>query len=61
VVLAVPLLVALKVAAEHIDGWRPVREFLSPSPQWRPLKITRPGESAKRARIVPPEHASRSA
>ena len=24
VVLAVPVLVALKVAAEHLEGWRPV-------------------------------------
>jgi predicted PurR-regulated permease PerM len=62
VVLAVPLLVALKVAAEHLDGWRPVREFLSPSPQWRPLKITQPdGSVSKRVRTVLSERVSRSA
>jgi hypothetical protein len=41
----VPLLVALKVAAEHLEGWHPVRDFLSPSPQWRPIKITRADDS----------------
>jgi predicted PurR-regulated permease PerM len=38
VVLAVPVLVALKVAGEHVEGWRPVCEFLSPNPRWRPLQ-----------------------
>lgn len=52
VILAVPLLVALKVAAEHVEGWRPVREFLSASPQWRPIKITRAeGSTSKRVQI----------
>jgi predicted PurR-regulated permease PerM len=62
VVLAVPLLVALKVAAEHLEGWRPVREFLSPSPQWRPIQISRPdGSTSKRMRIVVADRTSRSA
>ena len=60
VVLAVPLLVALKVAAEHIEGWRPVREFLSPNPQWRP--ISRPdSSSSKGVRFVPTGRVSKSA
>jgi predicted PurR-regulated permease PerM len=62
VVLAVPVLVALKVAAEHLEGWRPVREFLSPSPQWRPIKITRPnGAASKRAGIAFTNRVSGSA
>jgi predicted PurR-regulated permease PerM len=62
VILAVPLLVALKVAAEHVEGWRPVREFLTPSPQWRPIKISRSdGSTAKRVRIGLADRVSRSA
>jgi len=62
VMLAVPLLVALKVAAEHVEGWRPVRDFLSPNPRWLPIKITRSEDSAsKRMRIVPADRVSRSA
>jgi predicted PurR-regulated permease PerM len=62
VMLAVPLLVALKVASEHLEGWRPVREFLSPSPHWRPIRITRTeGVSAKRVRSVLADRVSRSA
>jgi len=60
--LAVPVLVALKVAAEHVEGWRPVRDFLSPNPRWLPIKITRSEDSAsKRMRIVPADRVSRSA
>jgi hypothetical protein len=59
--LAVPLLVALKVAAEHVEGWRPVREFLSPNPRWQPIKITRSeGSASKRVRIVLADRVSRS-
>jgi predicted PurR-regulated permease PerM len=50
--LAVPLLVALKVASEHLEGWRSVREFLSPNPQWRPIKIVRPDGSTSKMRVV---------
>jgi predicted PurR-regulated permease PerM len=35
VILAVPSLVALKVAAEHIESLRPVQEFLATNPRWR--------------------------
>ncbi|HSY08904.1 MAG TPA: AI-2E family transporter [Steroidobacteraceae bacterium] len=52
IMLAVPLLVALKAAAEHLEGWRPVLEFLSPNPQWRPIRFTRPdGAASPRASI----------
>ena len=59
VILAVPLLVALKVAAEHVEGWHPVRDFLGPSPQWRPIKITRAdGSTSKRVHIGLADRAS---
>jgi len=61
VVLAVPLLVALKVASEHLEGWQSVREFLSPNPQWRPLKITRPEGLASKVRVVLTDRVSGSA
>jgi len=62
VMLAVPLLVALKVAAEHLEGWRPVLEFLSPNPQWRPIRFTRTeGATSKRVRILRADRVSRSA
>jgi predicted PurR-regulated permease PerM len=62
VMLAVPLLVALKVASEHVEGWHAVREFLSPNPRWRPIKITHPEDSAsKRTGIVLADRMSRSA
>jgi predicted PurR-regulated permease PerM len=62
VMLAVPLLVALKVAAEHVEGWSSVRAFLSPNPQWRPIQLTRSeGSPAKRVRVVLPDRVSRSA
>jgi predicted PurR-regulated permease PerM len=62
VMLAVPLLVALKVASEHLEGWRPVREFLSPSPHWRPIRITRTeGVSAKGGGVGLADRVSRSA
>jgi predicted PurR-regulated permease PerM len=62
VMLAVPLLVALKVAGEHVEGWRPVREFLSPNPRWQPIKITRSeGSASILVRIVLANRVSRSA
>jgi predicted PurR-regulated permease PerM len=62
VALAVPLLVALKVAAEHLEGWRPVLEFLNPNPQWRPIKIARSeGSTSKRVPIGLADRVSRSA
>jgi predicted PurR-regulated permease PerM len=63
VMLAVPLLVALKVASEHVEGWQSVRAFLSPNPKWRPIQLTRPEGSAtkQRVRMVVPDRVSRSA
>jgi predicted PurR-regulated permease PerM len=63
VMLAVPFLVALKVASEHLEGWRPVREFLSPNPKWRPIRFTRSegSMSNRRVHIVLADRASRSA
>jgi predicted PurR-regulated permease PerM len=61
VVLAVPLLVALKVASEHLEGWHSVREFLSPSPKWRPVKIKRGDGSTAKVPVVLTERNSRSA
>jgi predicted PurR-regulated permease PerM len=61
VVLAVPLLVALKVASEHLEGWHSVREFLSPNPKWRPIKITRPDGSTSKVPVVLADRVSRSA
>jgi hypothetical protein len=53
VMLAVPILVALKVAGEHVEGWRPVCEFLSPNPRWHPLQVGHPeGPVAKAVRQV---------
>src|SRR5580700_100710 len=51
VMLAVPLLVALKVASEHVEGWQSVRAFLSPNPKWRPIQLTRPEGSATKQRV----------
>jgi predicted PurR-regulated permease PerM len=61
VVLAVPMLVALKVASEHLEGWHSVREFLSPNPKWRPIKITRPDGSTSKVPVVLADRVSRTA
>jgi predicted PurR-regulated permease PerM len=41
VLLAVPLLVALKVAAEHQPSWQAVRNFLAPNEGWQPKTLDR--------------------
>lgn len=41
VFLAVPLLVALKVAAEHEPSWQAVSNFLAPNERWHPKKLDR--------------------
>jgi predicted PurR-regulated permease PerM len=56
VMLAVPILVALKVAGEHVESWRAVCEFLSPNPQWRPLQVSG-SDGAKHVRIALTERA----
>ena len=41
VMLAVPSLVALKVAAEHEPSWLMVRNFLAPNTAWTPKGLAR--------------------
>jgi predicted PurR-regulated permease PerM len=53
VMLAVPMLVALRVAGEHVEGWRAVSEFLSPNASWRPIQFSgTEGPVSKRVRIA---------
>jgi hypothetical protein len=49
VLLATPVLVALRVAAQHHPSWRVLGDFLSPSPPWNPRSLKRrlPAPSAK--------------
>jgi predicted PurR-regulated permease PerM len=48
VLLAVPALVALKIAAEHEPSWRIVRNFLAPNENRRPGPLERLRETAER-------------
>jgi len=41
VLLATPVLVALKVAAEHHLSWRVLGDFLSPNALWNPILLKR--------------------
>jgi predicted PurR-regulated permease PerM len=41
VLLATPVLVALKVAAQHQPNWRVMRDFLSPNAYWHPKSLRR--------------------
>jgi predicted PurR-regulated permease PerM len=41
VMLATPVLVALKVAAQHNPTWRVLGDFLSPSALWNPILLKR--------------------
>ena len=52
--LATPVLVALKVAAQHQPIWRTVRDFLAPNDYWHP-------KSLKRLRIAKDPGAGRAA
>lgn len=49
--LATPVLVALKVAAQLQPEWRVLRDFLAPIGQWnpRPFRRMRPGKDARAA------------
>jgi predicted PurR-regulated permease PerM len=51
VLLATPVLVALKVAAQHDPSWRVLGEFLSPNALWNPILLKR------RARLNPSPEA----
>jgi predicted PurR-regulated permease PerM len=64
--LATPVLVALKVAAQYQPRWRVVRDFLSPDGHWHPksLKRVRFGkdpDASKPARDSKPVETRRSA
>jgi predicted PurR-regulated permease PerM len=48
VLLAVPSLVALKVAAEHKPAWSRVRDFLAPNEKWTPKSLERLRRFGKR-------------
>lgn len=48
VLLAVPALVALKIAAEHEPSWRIVRNFLDPNENLRPRSLQRLLKTGKR-------------
>ena len=41
ILLAIPVLVALKVAAEHEPSWQVVRNFLAPNERWHPRSLDR--------------------
>jgi predicted PurR-regulated permease PerM len=47
--LATPVLVALKVAAQYQPAWRVLRDFLSPNAYWNPKSLKRriPGADAR--------------
>jgi predicted PurR-regulated permease PerM len=46
VMLATPVLVALKVAAQHHPSWRVLGDFLSPSALWSPILLKRRAQAA---------------
>jgi predicted PurR-regulated permease PerM len=53
--LAMPVVVAIKVAAQYQPNWRTVRDFLSPNGYWHPrsfkrVKIPRDGSTSDRPR-----------
>jgi hypothetical protein len=39
--LAMPVVVALKVASQYQPSWRTVRDFLSPNGHWHPRSLKR--------------------
>jgi predicted PurR-regulated permease PerM len=57
VMLATPVLVALKVAAQYHPNWRVLRDFLSPNEYWHPksLRRMRVAEKPAGANGAPPE------
>ena len=54
ILLATPVLVALKVAATYQPGWRVVGDFLAPIGQWRP-------RSSRRERVPKPAPTQKAA
>jgi len=61
--LAMPLVVALKVAAQYQPDWGTVRDFLAPNGQWRPRSMRRErivkGAAGERTRAEPDNLATR--
>lgn len=59
VMLATPVLVALKVAAQSQPDWRVLRDFLSPNAYWHPksLRRLRVADQPAAAPEAPPEPA----
>lgn len=57
VLLATPVLVALKVAAQYHPNWRVLRDFLSPNAYWHPksLRRLRAAEKPGSANGTPPD------
>jgi predicted PurR-regulated permease PerM len=53
VLLAVPALVVLKIAAEHEPSWRIVRNFLAPNENWRPRSLERLRKTGERPALHP--------
>lgn len=47
--LATPVLVALKVAAQYKPGWRVVGDFLAPMDKWHPRYLRRPRGAAPKS------------
>lgn len=61
VMLAVPSLVALKVAAEHEPSWLMVRNFLAPNTAWTPKGLARIQQveaTKSRAHAAPAAHGA---
>ena len=54
--LATPVLVAIKVAAQYQPSWRTVRDFLTPNDYWHPKSLKRlRGAKDSGAALAPPE------
>lgn len=62
VLLATPVLVALKVAAQNQPRWRVLRDFLSPNAHWNPKSLKRrvPAAAARDSGAVEPAPESPS-
>jgi predicted PurR-regulated permease PerM len=58
--LAMPVVVALKVAAQYQPSWRTVRDFLSPNGHWHPRSLKRV-RIPKDSDVLPPAPETRSA
>jgi predicted PurR-regulated permease PerM len=59
-VLAMPVVVALKVAAQYQPSWRTVRDFMSPNGHWHPrsLKRTRAAQDTEPSQPPAPQKSA---